>query len=99
MVRYLDPKQDLFRPKKENEQIFGLKIPYLNAIDAIMYLAQYTRLDITFFVNLLARFNSEPARRHLNNVKHIFCYHQRTINLGLFYFNELTKKSRSYSLC
>lgn len=95
MVRYLDPKQDLFRPKKEDEQIFGLKIPCLNAIDALMYLAQCTRLDIVFFVNLLVRFNFEPTKRHLNSVKHTFCYHRRTINLGLFYFNALTKKSRS----
>jgi len=52
-----------------------------------MYLANYTRLDIAFAINLLARFSSAPIQRHWNGIKHILHYLYRTTNLGLFYPN------------
>ena len=55
-----------------------------------MYLAQCTRLDIAFAVNLLARFSSEPTRRHWNGIKHIFRYLRGTIDLRLYYSKEST---------
>ena len=55
-----------------------------------MYLAQCTRPDIAFVVNLLARFSSEPTRRHWNGIKHIFRYLRGTIDLGLYYSKEST---------
>ena len=64
VVRSLDPKNDPFRLKEDDEQIFGHEVPYLNAIGALMYLAQRTRSDIAFSVNLLAQFSSELTRRH-----------------------------------
>ena len=91
VVRSLDPKKDLFCPKEDDEQILSPEVPYLNAIGALMYLAQCTKPNIAFSVNLLAQFNSEPTRRHLNGVKHIFRYLLGTIDLGLFYSKELTK--------
>ena len=39
---------------------------------------------------MLARFSFEPTKRHWNGIKHIFRYLQRTIDLGLFYSNEIT---------
>ena len=53
-----------------------------------MYLAQCTRPNIAFAVNLLACYSSEPTRRHWNGIKHIFRYLKGTIDLGLFYFKE-----------
>ena len=50
-----------------------------------MYLAQCTRPNIAFTVNLLARFSYEPTRRHWNGIKHIFRYLRGTIDLGLYY--------------
>ena len=64
VVRSLDLKKDPFRPKENDEQILGPEVPYLNAIGAMMYLAQCTRPDITLSVNLLSRFSSKPTRRH-----------------------------------
>ena len=64
VVRSQDPQKDQFRPKESDEDILGPEVPYLNAIGALMYLAQCTRPDIAFAVNLLARFSSEPTRRH-----------------------------------
>ena len=89
-LRSLEPHKDSFRPKEPDEEILSPKVPYLNAIGALMYLAQCTRPNIAFAVNLLAQFNFEPTRKHWNGIKHIFRYLQGTIDLGLFYSNETT---------
>ena len=64
IVRTIDPKKDPFRPLEDGEKILGPEIPYINAIGVLLYLAQCTRPDIAFSVNLLARFSSVPTRRH-----------------------------------
>jgi hypothetical protein len=73
VVRSLDVKKDPFRPREEDEELLGPEVPYLSAIGALMYLANYTRPDISFFVNLLSRYSSSPTIRHWNEVKHIGC--------------------------
>ena len=90
VVRSLEPHKDLFRPKEPNEEILGSKVPYLNVIGALTYLAQCIRSNIAFAVNLLTRFSSELTRKHWNGIKHIFRYLQGTIDFGLFYSNETT---------
>ncbi|XP_068336634.1 secreted RxLR effector protein 161-like [Pyrus communis] len=74
VVRTLDAKRDPFRPKEDEEEILEPEVPYLSAIVALLYLAQCTRPDISFVVNLLARYNNVPTRRHWNGVKDIFRY-------------------------
>ncbi len=60
-------------------------MPYLSAIGALMYLANNTRPDIAFAVNLLARFSSSPTRRHWKGIKHVLRYLQGTPDMGLYY--------------
>ena len=88
VVWSLEPKKGSFWPKKPDEEIFGLKVPYLNAIGALMYLAQCKRPYITFAVNLLECFSFEPTTRYWNGIKHILRYLKRTIDLRLFYSKE-----------
>ena len=64
VVRSLEVTKDLFRPKEENEELLGSEVPYLSAISSLMYLENYTRPDIAFSVNLLARYSSAPTKRH-----------------------------------
>jgi hypothetical protein len=64
VVRSLDLEKDPFRPRDDEEQILGPEFPYLSAIGALMYLANNTRPDIAFAVNLLARHSSAPTKRH-----------------------------------
>ena len=59
--RSLDVKKDPFRPQEDDEEILGPEVPYLSAIGALMYLANYTRLNIAFAVNLLTRYSSAPT--------------------------------------
>ncbi|XP_074346160.1 secreted RxLR effector protein 161-like [Apium graveolens] len=86
--RSLDKKKDVFRPREENEEILGPEVPYLSAIGALIYLANNTRPDIAFLVNLLARHSSAPMQRHWSGVKHIFRYLRSITDMGLFYSNK-----------
>ena len=95
--RSLDVKKDLFRPQEDDVETLGPEVPYLNAIGALMYLANYTRPDITFVVNLLAKYSSAPTRRHWNEIKHILCYLRGTTDLRLFYPNESKPKLVGYA--
>ena len=73
VVRSLEENKDLFRPKeKKNEELLGPKVLYLSAIGALMHLANCTKLDITFSINFLARYNfalTEGIEMRLN----IYC--------------------------
>ena len=71
--------------EKKGEGLLGPEVPYLSAIEALMYLANYTRLDISFYVNLLSRYSSSPTRRHWNRVKHALRYIRGTMDMRLFY--------------
>ena len=61
-----------------------------------MYLANCTRPDISFAVNLLARFSSAPTKRHWKGIKHILRYFRGNIDLSLFYFNNLKQELIGY---
>jgi hypothetical protein len=50
-----------------------------------MYLANSTRPDIAFVMNLLARYSAEPTKRQWKGIKDIFRYLQGSKDLGLFY--------------
>ena len=88
IVHSLEVSKDPFRPQEENEELLGPEVPYLSAIGALMYLANATRPDIAFSVNLLARYSSSPTRRHWNGIKHILRYLKGTSDMGLFYTNK-----------
>ena len=91
VVRSLDIEKDPFRSREEEEEeeeILGPHVPYLSAIGALIYLANSTRPDIAFAVNLLARHSVEPTKRHWVGVKTILRYLNGTRDLGLFYSNN-----------
>ncbi|XP_049352614.1 secreted RxLR effector protein 161-like [Solanum verrucosum] len=88
VVRSIEVSKDSFRPQVENEEPLGPEVLYLNAIGALMYLANARRSGIEFYVNLLATYSSFPIRRHLNGIKHILRYLKRTSDMGLFYTNK-----------
>ena len=92
----LEVTKDSFRPKEENEELFGPEVPYLSAIGALMYLANYIRSDITFSVNLLARYNLAPTKRHWNKIKHVLRYLRGTCDMRLFYSKTLEPRFFDY---
>ena len=46
------------------KKLLDLEVQYLNAICVLMYLANCIKLDIVFFVNLLAKSSFAPTKRH-----------------------------------
>ena len=78
-------KKDPFRPREDNAEKLGSEISYLSVIGALIYLANCTRPDLAFYVNLLARFSSSPTQRHWNGVKQVLRYLRGTTDMGLFY--------------
>lgn len=61
VVQSLDVKNDHFHPQENDEEILGPEVPYLSTIGALMYLANCTRPNIAFLINLLARYNFAPT--------------------------------------
>jgi hypothetical protein len=97
VVRSLDVKKDPYRPRENNEKALGPEIPYLSAIGALMYLANNTRPDIVFSINVLARYSSDPTRRHWNGIKHVLRYLCGTRDMGLFYRKDTKSKLVGYA--
>ena len=60
------------------------KVPYLSVIGALMYLANCTRPDIAFTVNILVKHSANPTHSHWTGEKHILRYNG-TKDLGLFF--------------
>jgi hypothetical protein len=88
VVRALEKDTDPFRPRQEGEKVLGSEYPYLSAIRALMYLANNTRPDIAFTVNLLARYSVAPTTCDWNGVKDVLRYLRGTPDLGLFYLKN-----------
>ena len=97
VVRSLEVTKDPFQSKEENEELLGPEVPYLSAIGTLMYLGNYTRPDIAFSVNLLARYNSAPTKRHWNGIKHILRYLCGTSDMGLFYSKAMEQQLLGYA--
>ena len=90
-------KNDSFRSYKKDEELLSPEVPYLSVISALMYFANYTHPDIVFSINLLARYNSIPTRRHWNGIKYILCYLYGTTDIGLFYSRESKQQLFGYA--
>ena len=56
---------------RQGKKCLGPKTLYMATMGALMYLANCTRPNIAFSVNLLAIFSAKPTKWHWNGVKHI----------------------------
>ena len=97
VLKSLDVKKDPFHPCEKGEKLLGPEVPYLSAIGALMYLANCTRPNIAFSVNLLARYSSAQTRRHWNGIQHILRYLNGTTDMSLFYSNKSKEKLLGYA--
>ena len=82
----MDPGNQLTNelcPSSDEEAKEMQKVPYMNAVGALMYLAIATHPDIAFTVGKLAQFNSNPGLRHWKAVQHLFRYLKGTADLKL----------------
>ena len=73
------------------------EVPYLSAISALLYLAQCTKPNISFAVNLLVRYSNAHTLKHWTGVKDIFRYLKGTMDLGLFYPYKSSNDASPYA--
>ena len=59
-----------FKPKEDKKEAFGLEIPYLSFIEALIYLtSNYIRPDFVFAMNFLTRHSFSRSQ-----TSHVFTY-------------------------
>jgi hypothetical protein len=90
IVRSLEASKDQLGPIRSGEELLSSDYPYLSAIGALTYLANTSRPDISFAVNLLARFSQSPTMRHWKGISQVLRYLKGTIDAGLFYSKSET---------
>lgn len=61
IVRSLDVNKDPFHPYEDDEELFGLEVPYISVVGVLMCLAHHTRLGIAYVVSLSVRFSSSQC--------------------------------------
>nr|GEU41791.1 retrovirus-related Pol polyprotein from transposon TNT 1-94 [Tanacetum cinerariifolium] len=69
---------------------------YRSMIGALMYLTS-SRPDIVHATCLCARYQAKTTKKHLKEVKRIFCYLRGTVNTGLWYTKDSGEKLVSWS--
>lgn len=84
----LDPAQKISKEmcaKGDAEKRIMSDVPYRQAIGSLMFLAQTTRPDISFAVNLLSRYCENPGPGHWGAVKRVLRYIKGTTEYRLKY--------------
>ena len=56
---------------------------YRAMVGSLLYVAQWTRPDISFSVSELSRFVSNPGKEHVEQAKRVFRYLKQTLSLHL----------------
>ncbi|GJY01479.1 hypothetical protein Tco_0359631 [Tanacetum coccineum] len=69
---------------------------YRGMIGSLMYLTS-SRPDLNYAICLCARYQAKPTKKHLQAVKRIFRYPNRTINMGLWYSKDTDMSLISYA--
>ena len=61
------------------------KVPYHEALGSLMWMQVATRLDLSYLVNLLARFAHNPEKAHWNMLNHVLGYIKGTLDYAIRY--------------
>ncbi|GKE20548.1 retrovirus-related pol polyprotein from transposon TNT 1-94 [Tanacetum coccineum] len=84
---------------KLDEDLSGIPVDrtqYRSMVGWLMYLTA-SRPDLVFAVCMCARYQSKPTKKHLEAVKRVFWYLQRTINMGLWYPKDTAMALTAYA--
>ena len=88
--------QDPYTPASEEEEEID-KPGYLAAVGTLLYLATFTRPNISFAVSTLGRHSQKPTVRHWAGIKHLFRYLHGTEDLGLLYSRDEATRFVGYA--
>ncbi|GJR97225.1 retrovirus-related pol polyprotein from transposon TNT 1-94 [Tanacetum coccineum] len=89
----------LFTRQAWNDLLLGKPVDatlYRDMIGSLMYLTS-SRPDLIYAVCLCARYQTKPTEKHLQEVKQIFRYLKGTINMGLWYSNDIVISLTAYA--
>ena len=75
-------------PQNAEERRRMKNVPYLEALESLLYLATCTRPDIAMATSELARFASDPGMEHWKGVNRILRYLKGTMDYGIKYGDE-----------
>ena len=73
------------QPVEQSEKDAMSKHPYRHVIGSLRYLEQCTRPDISFALNRLSRYQSNPGLPHWQELKHLCRYIAGTQSYGVIY--------------
>jgi hypothetical protein len=76
-------------PKIEEEEYDMSCVPYVSAVDSLMYAIVCTRPGIAHAVGVLRRYMSKPRKVHWTSIKRVFRYLRGTTSYGLCYQGRL----------
>ncbi|GJX05390.1 hypothetical protein Tco_0191306 [Tanacetum coccineum] len=85
--------------KKLDEDLQGKQVDatlYHGMIGSLMYLTA-SRPDLNYVVYLCAWFQAKPTEKHLQAMKHIFRYLNKTINMCLWYSKDTDMSLTTYA--
>ena len=85
----LNPNEKL-EPNLEEHEDSGQQNAYLSLLGSLQYLSTATRPDITFAINQLAAYTSNPRLSHYMALKRVLRYLKETIDHGITYQNDNT---------
>ena len=80
-------------PTTDSEKAAMAKYPYREILGKLLYLSVMTRPDISFVVNMLARFANNPSRHAWSAMKHLLRYLRNTVSLGLILGRDLQQST------
>lgn len=76
---------DLNSPESDTEREEMSKLPFRELLRSLMYLYIGTHPDLSFAIQYLSRYQSNPGRAHWNAGLHVLRYLKGTINLKITY--------------
>jgi len=79
-------------PKLAEEKAIMAEKPYNELLGSLQFIANLTRPDIAYAVNLLSRFKANPGNQHWEGAKYIIRYLKETSNQGLIYVKSRKEK-------
>jgi len=80
----IDISDDLC-PKTEEDRLFMIDKPYRSALRGLMWAQVATRPDLSYTVNTLARFQTNPGPGHWKALMHAYAYVRGTLDYAITY--------------
>lgn len=81
-------------PQTDEEKLYMASVPYRELVGELGWIAQCTRADVKFVVGVLARFVTNPGKKHWEAAKYLLRYLAGTREYGLLFAangDELTR--------